>query len=103
MIKKTIAKARQFAGAIKKLFADRGVETTGTIGTTVTQYKFQPRALKTRVRLARRRVRYSYLASARQVHVGSVVLKRFELNTAAGRRIVSRKFKVLKHGRLVAV
>lgn len=102
MLKKAIARARRIIGAIMNLFANRGVRANGTTATKDTRYKFQPRALKTRIRRVRRRVRYSYLASARRVHVGSVMLKRFELNTAAGRRIVSRKFKVLKHGKLVA-
>ncbi|HST21000.1 MAG TPA: hypothetical protein VLR90_07780 [Blastocatellia bacterium] len=96
---KAIARARWLISVIMNLFANRG---TSKKKSTTTQYKFQPRAFKPHGSRLRRRVRYSYLASSRRVHVGSVILKRFELHTKSGRRIISRRFKVLKHGYLVA-
>ncbi|MGA9769995.1 MAG: hypothetical protein WBV94_13205 [Blastocatellia bacterium] len=94
MLNKEIRIARWLISAIKSLFTFRGATSDGRINRSIPGWT--PR------RGSRGRVRYSYLASARRVHIGSVILKRFELNTSSGRRMVSRKFKMLRHGRLVA-
>lgn len=102
MLNYIIARTRWIISAIIKLFSKSGDTTNGT---SASRFRFRPRALRPRGTgrsSSRMLVRYSYLASARRVRVGSIVLKRFELNTKSGRRIVSRRFKVLKHGYLVA-
>ncbi|MGA9769990.1 MAG: hypothetical protein WBV94_13180 [Blastocatellia bacterium] len=94
MLNKAIRIARWLISAIKSLFTFRGATSDGRIDRSIPGW--------THRRGSRGRVRYSYLASARRVHIGSIILKRFELNTQTGKRIISRKFKVLRHGRLVA-
>jgi hypothetical protein len=92
MLNKSLQKIRTLLSFIRVLLASRGAQSNGHFR--------QHRPVESRINGGR--VRYSYLASARRVRVGTIVSKRFELNTDAGRRIITRKFKVLKHGNLVA-